>query len=195
MTNKVTVTDSVQLDVPAEQALAVLWEVKNLSLYEPKVDAMRVEPETPERGIYAIQGRFAGVPWRGIFSYVLNPRGFHSELLNGPLNVRMNGGFVVTSKRSEQCLITHYERYQFSSWLALLAPLIRLYLTWAVKKELRGLAGIICGKAPLDPGRWLWVLALRGCIRRRKVRIGARCKERVSYNHTLEGGKNHDCTT
>ena len=149
MNNKVTVTDSVQLDVPAEQALAILWEVKNLSLYEPKVDAMRIEPETEERGTYAIKGRFAGLPWCGIFSYVLNPRGFHSELLKGPPSVRMNGGFVVTSRCSGQCLITHYERYQFASWLALLAPLIRLYVAWAIKKELQGLAGVICGKVPL----------------------------------------------
>lgn len=149
MINKVTVTDSVQLEVPAEQALAVLWEVKNLSLYEPKVDAMQVEPETRERGTYAIKGRFAGFPWRGIFSYALNPRGFHSELLKGPPSVRMNGGFVVTSGRSGQCRITHYERYQFLSWLAPLAPLIRLYLTWAIKQELRGLARIIAEKSRL----------------------------------------------
>jgi hypothetical protein len=146
---KMTVTDSIPLGLPAEQALAILWDVKNLRLYEPKVDAMRVEPETEGRGTYAVRGRFAGLPWRGIFSYVLNPRGFHSELLEGPSGVRMNGGFVVTSGRADQCLITHYERYQFTSWLALLAPLIRLYLTWAIKKELRGLAGVISKKSCL----------------------------------------------
>jgi hypothetical protein len=143
MINKVTVTDSIKLDLPAERALAVLWQVNNLSLYEPKVDAMQVKPETAERGTYAIEGHFAGIPWRGIFSYVLNPRGFHSELLAGPPSVRMNGGFVVTPRRADQCLVTHYERYQFSSWLALLAPLIRLYVAWAIKQELRELAGII----------------------------------------------------
>lgn len=147
MTNKVTVTDSITLELPAEQALGVLWEVENLGLYEPKVDAIQVEPETKERGTYAVKGRFAGFPWRGKFSYVLNPRGFHSELLSGPPGIRVNGGFVVTSKRSGQCLITHYERYQFSSWLALLAPLIRFYLIRAIKKELRGLAGIISEKS------------------------------------------------
>lgn len=158
MTNKVTVTDSIQLGVPTEQALAVLWEVKNLSLYEPKVGAMWVEPETEERGTYAIVGRFAGLPWRGKFSYILNPRGFHSELLSGPPNVRVNGGFIVKSGGADRCLISHYERYQFSSWLALLAPLIRLYLTWAIKKELRGLAEIISEKfcpAPADGHRVL----------------------------------------
>lgn len=147
MTNKVTVTDSIPLDLSAEQALAVLWEVETLGLYEPKVDAIQVEPETKERGTYAIAGRFAGFPWSGKFSYILNPRGFHSELLRGPSNVQMNGGFVVTSGGADRCLITHYERYQFSSWMALLAPLIRLYLTWAIKKELRGLAGIIAEKS------------------------------------------------
>jgi hypothetical protein len=149
MTNKVIVTDSIPLNLPAEQALAILWDVKNLSLYEPKVDAMQVKPETEERGTYAIMGRFAGLPWRGIFSYVLNPRGFHSELLEGPSGVKMNGGFVVTPGHAGQCLITHYERYQFTSWLALLAPLIRLYLTWAIKKELRGLAAVISKKSCL----------------------------------------------
>jgi hypothetical protein len=147
MTNVVTVTDSIPLGLSAEQALAILWDVKNLSLYEPKVDAMQVEPEAEGRGTYAVRGRFAGLPWRGIFSYVLNPRGFHSELLKGPSGVRMNGGFVVTSGRADKCLITHYERYQFTSWLALLGPLIRLYLTWAIKKELRGLAVVISKKS------------------------------------------------
>lgn len=149
MTNKVTVVDSIPLGLSAEQALTILWDVKNLSLYEPKVDAMQVKPETEERGTYAIMGRFAGLPWRGIFSYVLNPRGFHSELLEGPSGVKMNGGFVVTPGHAGQCLITHYERYQFTSWLALLAPLIRLYLTWAIKKELRGLAAVISKKSCL----------------------------------------------
>jgi len=149
MTNKVIVTDSIPLNLPAEQALAILWDVKNLSLYEPKVDAMQVKPETEEKGTYSIWGRFAGLPWRGIFSYALNPRGFHSELLEGPSSVKMNGGFVVTSGRADQCLITYYERYQFTSWLALLAPLIRLYLTWAIKKELDGLAVVISKKSCL----------------------------------------------
>jgi hypothetical protein len=147
MLNKVTVTDSITLDLPAERALAVLWDVNNLSLYEPKVDAIRVKPQTEGRGTYAVRGRFVGLPWRGVFSYALNPRGFRSELLKGPSGVRVNGGFVVSSRRPGQCLVTHYERYQFSSWVSVLVPLLRPYLTWAIRKELRGLAAIITEKS------------------------------------------------
>jgi len=141
--NHVTCTGKISVGAPAEQALAVLWDIQNLKLYEPKADSAQVEPETKTNGTYIVQGRFAGMRWRGKFSYEINDRGFHSEMLQGPSGVRVNGGFVVQAEDSRRCQITHYENYRFSHWMSPLSLPIRFYLFWAMKKELRDLADVI----------------------------------------------------
>jgi hypothetical protein len=142
----VACTGKISVGVRAEQALAVLWDIQNLKLYEPKADSAQVEPETKTNGIYTVQGRFAGMRWRGKFSYEINDRGFHSELVKGPSGVRVNGGFVVQAEDSHRCQITHYENYQLPYWMSPLVLLFRLYLFFAMKKELRDLAAIIQAK-------------------------------------------------
>jgi len=141
--NHVTCTGKISVGAPAEQALAVLWDIQNLKLYEPKADSAQIEPETKTNGTYIVQGRFAGMRWRGKFSYEINDRGFHSEMLQGPSGVQVNGGFAVNSEGAQRCQITHYENYQLPHWMSLLALLIRIYLFWAMKKELRDLADVI----------------------------------------------------
>jgi len=81
--------------------------------------------------------------WRGKFSYEINNRGFHSEMLQGPSGVRVKGGFVVQAEGSHRCQITHYENYRLPHWMSPLTLLIRLYLFLAMKKELRDLADVI----------------------------------------------------
>jgi len=46
MMNHVSRRGKISIAVPAEQALAVLWDIQNLQFYEPKVDSAQVEPET-----------------------------------------------------------------------------------------------------------------------------------------------------
>jgi len=140
MPHQVSVTDSIALDVSAEDALAVLWDIQSLSLYEPKVDSAWIKPETDKKGTYSVTGRFAGWLWRGKFSYELNDHGFHSEMIQGTRGIKVNGGFVVKAERRDRCRITHYEHYEFPRWMS---PLARLYLHWAMKKELHDLAEII----------------------------------------------------
>lgn len=143
MMNRVSCTGKISIGVPAEQALAVLWDIQSLKLYEPKVDSAQVEPETQTNGTYIVWGRFAGLRWRGKFSYEINDRGFQSKMLQGPSGVQVHGGFVVQAEDSHRCQITHYENYQLPHWMSPLALLIRLYLFWAIKKELRDLATLI----------------------------------------------------
>lgn len=143
MMKRISCTGKISIDVHAEQALAVLWDIQNLQFYEPKVDSAQVEPETQTNGTYIVQGRFAGMRWRGKFSYEINDRGFHSEMLQGPSGVQVHGGFVVQAEDSHSCQITHYENYQLPYWMSPLALLIRLYMFWAMKKELRDLAALI----------------------------------------------------
>ncbi len=113
----ISVSGRVSVPVPAEHVVAFLWDLGSLARYEPKVDAVKVRPVTEKTGTYAAQGRFAGLPWGGRFSYALNPHGFHSEMIRGPRGMRVQGGFVVKSEGADVCLITHYERYQFPRWL------------------------------------------------------------------------------
>lgn len=143
MMNRVSCTEKISVGAPTEQALAVLWNIQNLQLYEPKADSAQVEPETKTNGTCIVQGRFAGIRWRGKFSYAINDRGFHSEMLQGPSGVQVHGGFVVQTEDSHSCQITHYENYQLPHWMSPLALLIRLYLFFAMKKELRDLAALI----------------------------------------------------
>lgn len=141
--HKISVTGRIPLDLPAENALAVVRDLKYIELYEPKVDSACIKPETKKTGSYSLKGRFAGVPWNGKFSYELNNQGFHSEMIQRSWGVSMNGGFVVLSEGLDRCHIVHYENYRFPYWMSPLIRLVRLYLSWAMKKELRELAKII----------------------------------------------------
>jgi len=146
MLHQVSATHSIALDLPAEKALAVLWDIKSLELYEPKVDSAQVRPETERKGTYSATGHFARWHWRGEFSYELNDHGFHSKMIRGPRGFSVKGGFIVQSGNANSCCITHYEHYEFPYWMSPFALLARLYLYWAMKKELRDLAKIIYAK-------------------------------------------------
>jgi hypothetical protein len=54
----------------------------------------------------------------------------------------VNGGFLVKSEGSNRCQITPYENYQLSYWMSPLCPLLRRYIFWAMKKELRDLSAM-----------------------------------------------------
>jgi hypothetical protein len=145
--HRVSVTGSVALGLPAQRAVAFLHDIRHIAGYEPKVSSVRVTAETATKGSYRAAGRFAGLSWRGEFSYELTPRGFHSELVSGPPGVEVRGGFFVRAERCGGCVVTHYESYRCARWLAPLKPLLRRYLVRAMKEELRKLAEMIAGRA------------------------------------------------
>jgi hypothetical protein len=89
--HRVSVTGSVALGLPAQRAVAFLHDIRHIAGYEPKVSSVRVTAETATKGSYRAAGRFAGLSWRGEFSYELTPRGFHSELVSGPPGVEVRG--------------------------------------------------------------------------------------------------------
>ncbi len=138
-----TEVGKIAVEVSAEKALAVLWDIKSIECYEPKADSALVIPGTQNKGTYFARGRFAGIPWSGLFTYELNHHGFYSEMNRGAFGVKVQGGFVVTSESSNKCLITHYERYEFPCWLSPLSLFVRLYLHRAMKKELGNLVQLI----------------------------------------------------
>ena len=141
-----TEVGKIAVEVSAEKALAVLWDIKSIECYEPKVDSALVIPGTQNKGTYFARGHFAGIPWGGLFAYELNHHGFYSEMKRGAFGVKVQGGFVVTSESSDKCLITHYERYEFPYWLSPISLFVRLYLHRAMKKELSNLAQLIHDK-------------------------------------------------
>lgn len=138
-----TEVGKIAVAVSAEQALAVLWAIKFIECYEPKVDAVFVLPATQNKGTYFARGHFAGIPWSGTFTYELNQHGFYSEMKRGVFGVKVQGGFVVTAASLGQCLITHYERYEFPAWLSPFSLFVRFYLHRAMKQELSNLAQLI----------------------------------------------------
>ncbi|MCW5968655.1 MAG: hypothetical protein KIT57_09085 [Blastocatellales bacterium] len=137
------ITDDILVDALPKHAVAVIKDLKWLAHYEPKVDSVRIEPKTQMCGSYTACGRFAGLPWRGSFSYEMRPHGFHSKMISGPWGVQVSGGFVVRSNEQCRCRVIHYERYQLSWWLWPLVFLLRLYLKRAMKDELCAVAKLI----------------------------------------------------
>ena len=102
-----------------------------------------VSPDTASSGTYKVRGRFAGVPWRGEFAYVLNDAGFHSRNAGIPAEeATIEGGFVVTPLAGG-CTVIHYEQYLLARWLVPLKQLVRLYLRWSMSRELRDLERLI----------------------------------------------------
>ena len=128
---------------PKEEAVAAIWEIKNIERTEVKADAVAVSPESSSKGAYRVRGRFAGVPWRGEFAYFLNDAGFHSRNADRPADeATIEGGFVVTPL-ADGCTVIHYEQYVLARWLVPLKHIIRLYLRWSMARELRDLERLI----------------------------------------------------
>jgi hypothetical protein len=126
-----------------EDAVAAIWEIKNIERTEVKADVVAVSPESSANGTYWVRGRFAGVPWRGEFAYFLNDAGFHSRNADRPADeATIEGGFVVTPL-ADGCTVIHYEQYVLARWLAPLKHVIRLYLRWSMSRELRDLERLI----------------------------------------------------
>jgi hypothetical protein len=135
----------IAVPCPPERALAAVQDLKGIEPTEVKADRVEVFPEDDARGTYAVEGRFAGVPWRSRFAYRLLPTGFHSHKLDAerPRSWTISGGFVVAGLTPGQCLVLHYEDYGLPRYLAPLKPLILAYLRWSMRAELRRLRDII----------------------------------------------------
>ena len=132
-----------EMPYPKREAVAAIWEIKNIERTEVKADAVVVSPETRDRGTYRVRGRFGGVPWRGEFAYFLNESGFHSRNAGvPPEDATIEGGFVVTPI-ADGCTVIHYEQYVLARPLTPLRHLIRLYLRWSMSRELRDLERLI----------------------------------------------------
>lgn len=140
---EVLVRRTVSVNCSALEAVSFLQNIALLEWYEPKVDSISVSRITPQRGEFLVKGRLAGVPWSGVFSYALHRCGFRSEMKAGPRGVRLKGGFVVRPESPESCSVTHYEHYEFSGWLQLLSPLLRLLLSCSIRKEVHNVAKLI----------------------------------------------------
>jgi hypothetical protein len=118
------VMDRIDVPVDAGTALNFIREIKNIDLYEPKVDKAEVKNETDTKGSYEVKGRFAGIPWAGKFSFELNEEGFYSEMLNSPVpGLKVQGGFKVKKVSDKDCRISHFENYQLPGWLIAFRPL------------------------------------------------------------------------
>ena len=140
---------------PREATLNAIWEIKNIGITEVKADVVDVYPQTPKEGTYKVRGRFAGVPWRGEFAYELNDGGFHSRTAGVPPDqATVEGGFVVTPI-ADGCTVIHYEQYVLAAWLRPIKPVVRMYLRWSMRRELRDLEELIAAGAPRTrkPGR------------------------------------------
>jgi hypothetical protein len=143
MSRRITVVSARELPCRRRDAVSAIRDIKNIERTEVKADAVVVSPDTPERGTYRVRGRFAGVPWRGQFTYVLHDGGFHSRSAGvPPEQATIEGGFVVTPLAGG-CTVIHYEQYVLPRWLVPLRHAIRAYLRWSMARELRDLERLI----------------------------------------------------
>jgi hypothetical protein len=136
-----------EMSHPRDETLTAIWQIKNIERTEVKADAVDVSPISPSSGTYKVTGRFAGVPWNGEFAYELNDGGFHSRNANvPPSEATIEGGFVVTPT-ADGCTVIHYEQYVLARPLRPLKFLIRAYLRWTMRRELRDLERLV-GQKP-----------------------------------------------
>jgi hypothetical protein len=143
MAARITVVRAREMRHPREAVVAATWDIKGIERTEVKAQAVEVEPSTATEGTYQVRGRFAGIPWRGRFAYELNPAGFHSRSAGVRADdATIEGGFVVTPLAGG-CTVIHYEQYVLTLWLRPLAPLIRLYLRWTMRRELCELERVV----------------------------------------------------
>jgi hypothetical protein len=135
----------IAVPCPPERALAAVQDIKGIERTELKADRVEVFPVDGDHGTYAVEGRFAGVPWRSRFAYRLLPTGFHSHKVDGerPRSWEISGGFVVAALTRGECVVLHYEDYGVPGYLAPLKPLLFAYLRWSMRAELRRLRDII----------------------------------------------------
>lgn len=140
------IKENIVMPCSAEQARRFLQDLRTIEKYEPKLTHAEVHPSGETGGTYETRGYFAGLPWHGKFSYKLNPAGFFSEMLEGPVQgLQVSGGFAVAALGPSRCLVTHHEKYSFRAWYLLLPllPVIKAYLTLAMHKELQDLKALI----------------------------------------------------
>ena len=140
---RITTVCAREMPYSREDAVAAIWEIKNIERTEVKADAVLVSPDTSATGTYRVRGRFAGVPWRGEFAYFLNDAGFHSRNAYRPAEeATIEGGFVVTPL-ADGCTVIHYEQYVLAPWLRPIKPVVWMYLRWSMRRELRDLEALL----------------------------------------------------
>ena len=140
------VKKQILVPCPAPKALDFLQNIAKIEHYEPKLSKATVYPQTDTLGSYDTHGYFAGLPWKGKFSYQLTASGFYSEMLEGPVpGLKVSGGFEVGPVGPDLCLVTHFERYEYRKWPLVLplAPMIGLYLSMAMNQELKDIKQLI----------------------------------------------------
>lgn len=153
MTRRITTVAAREMPYPREAAVEALWRIQDIERTEVKADRVWVEPQDAMTGTYRVRGHFAGVPWENRFAYELNDGGFHSRNVGvPPERATIEGGFVVTPLAGG-CTVIHYEQYVVPTKLALLTPLIRIYLRWSMRRELRDLERLIGEDHAVDPAR------------------------------------------
>lgn len=152
MLREISAIRLIEVACHKEDALAMIWEIKNIEKTEVKADEVQVFKQSETRGTYKVRGHFAGTPWHNEFIYELNEQGFHSFEAHPPAaGPRIKGGFVVISTGEQICTILHYEQYILPMWGIPFKPLVRVFLQWSMKKELRDLKALVLdsvNKAP-----------------------------------------------
>ncbi|MGZ3696548.1 MAG: SRPBCC family protein [Bdellovibrionota bacterium] len=136
---RLRMSDTRTIALPEQTLLNFLHDIGNIARYEPKVDEATVDPIDRRHGSYQVRGRFAGMPWKGAFSYTLRGDGFHSEVLAPVSGVRVDGGFRVKALEDGTCELHHWENYRLPFVAAPFLPFLRLYLKRALKEELQAI--------------------------------------------------------
>lgn len=139
-----TVSRSINLNCDKEKLLSFLWNMENLEQYEPKVTKVLVAPEKNGSGTYLASGKFGLTSWRGRFSYQKNATGFTSKTIKPIVGNSISGGFVVkANESSKKMILSHWEHYELMLSLKPLTPLVKIFLSFSINRELKNIARML----------------------------------------------------
>ncbi|MDF1795686.1 MAG: SRPBCC family protein [Coxiellaceae bacterium] len=137
---KISIRKKQIIDRPARHVLAYIQNLANIGDYEPKLSHVTLQTESMT---YDAKGQFMGLGWQGRFAYELRPNGFHSWMIDGPLD-HMQGGFAVRALDGSHSQLMHYEEYDLPWWLFVCVPVVKLYLNFSLQKELNTIKEKLC---------------------------------------------------
>lgn len=128
------VSRQILVSAPKDSVELYLRDLKNLAVYEQKVDRVEVTQEETG-GLVEVQGKFLGIPWRGSFRMdYTRDGGYRSEMVRGPIR-RVVGGFHLRPVTGGT-IVTHDEQYLFPALLRPLTFLLRGWLAHSLELEL-----------------------------------------------------------
>jgi hypothetical protein len=129
------VRDRILVSAPRESVQGYLRDIKNLPLYDGRVESIDLAESLPEGIAFTATGRWAGLPWKGEFRLEFTPDGgYRLFMLSGPLKF-ISSTFHLRPV-SGGTVVTHEQSYHLSVLLRPLFPVIKHAASHSLERQL-----------------------------------------------------------